>query len=147
WLLTSEGQDALASAAALHAQGVDPIRAGERLRRSLSPARAAAAMTQATLRDAARPKFGDDAARMYFTPDGLEQSTRREVATHRAARISLARPPAVLDLGCGIGGDLFALARTCLVVAGLDQDPVRAAMAGANLRPLGLPRAVMLGDA
>jgi SAM-dependent methyltransferase len=84
---------------------------------------------------------------MYFTPDGLEQSTRAEVAAHRAARISFARPASVLDLGCGIGGDLVALSRTGTLTAGVDADPVRAAVAGANLAALDLPGAVLVRDA
>ena len=46
---------------------------------------------------------------MYFTPDGLEQATRLPVAAHRAARLAAAAPRRVVDLGCGIGGDLVAL--------------------------------------
>jgi SAM-dependent methyltransferase len=52
-----------------------------------------------------------------------------------------------VDLGCGIGGDLLAFARAGLVAAGIDLDPVRAAMARANLDALGLPGAVQAGDA
>ena len=147
WLLTADGQATLALAVALRADEVEPIRAGELLRREVAPERAAAAMAQATLRAAARAKFGDDAQRMYFTADGLEQSTRAEVAAHRAARISLTGATSVLDLGCGIGGDLVALARAGVVVAGVDLDPVRAAVAGANLTALDLPGAVMVADA
>ena len=147
WLLTTEGQAALETAVQLHGDGVGPIRAGELLRRTLTPDRAAAAMSQATLRAHARTKFGADADRMYFTADGLEQSTRAEVAVHRAARISFARPASVVDLGCGIGGDLVALARTGIVTAGVDLDPVRAAVARANLAALDLPGAVLVGDA
>jgi len=151
WLLTPAGQAALATATQLYDEGLDPIRAGERLRRTLDPDQAAAAMSQASLRAAARTKFGDDAARMYFTAEGLEQSTRREVAAHRAARIALAvgapaRRGSVLDLGCGIGGDLAALARAGATVAGVDLDPLRVAVAGANLAALGLPGAVQQAD-
>ena len=50
--------------------------------------------------------------------------------THRAARVALAAAARrVLDLGCGIGGDLVAFARAGLTVAGVDLDPVRVAMA------------------
>ena len=79
---------------------------------------------------------------MYFTRDGLEQATRARVAAHRAARVALARPASVLDLGCGIGGDLVAFARAGLLVAGVDRDEVRAEVARANLAALGLGGAV-----
>ena len=85
---------------------------------------------------------------MFFTPDALEQATRSRVADHRAARLAAAIPEgSVIDLGCGIGGDLLAFARAGLVAAGIDQDPVRVAMARANLAALGLPGAVQVGDA
>jgi hypothetical protein len=73
------------------------------------------------------------------------------VAAHRAARISFASPSSVVDLGCGIGGDLIAVVRRLAPsgtpVAGVELDPVRAAMAQANLAALGLSAAVMTGDA
>jgi hypothetical protein len=147
WLLTPEGQATLAVAAELQDEGVDPLRAGERLRRTVAPELAAAGMAQAQLRVSARSKLGPDAGRMYFTRDGLEQSTRREVARHRAARLALARPGSVVDLGCGIGGDLVELARAGLTAAGVDLDPVRVEVARANLEALGLPGAVMVADA
>ncbi len=146
-LLTPEGQELLATATRLRAEGVPAIRAGELLRRTVAPELAAAAMSQAELRVAARAKLGEDAERMYFTKDGLEQSTRHEVARHRAARLALARPRSVVDLGCGIGGDLIELARCGLTAAGVDLDPLRAEVARANLDALGLPGAVMVADA
>jgi hypothetical protein len=147
WLLTPEGQAALATAEQLHGDGADPIRTGELLRRSLTPEQAAAAMAQVELRAAAAWKLGADAGRMYFTRDGLEQCTRHEVARHRAARLALAHPGSVVDLGCGIGGDLVELARSGVTTAGVDQDPLRVAVAAANLDALGLPGAVMVADA
>ena len=51
------------------------------------PERLAVALTQADLRERAVAKFGELAASMYFTPDGLEQATRLSVASHRAARL------------------------------------------------------------
>jgi hypothetical protein len=150
-LRSPEGERALARAVELYADGGDPGRAGEQLRRSADPELAAAAMSQAALRSAARVKLGADADRLYLTPDALEQCTRAEVAAHRAARVSFAAPTSVVDLGCGIGGDLLALARRLAgsdtPVAGVELDPVRAAMAQANLEALGLPGAVMTGDA
>ena len=52
-----------------------------------------------------------------------------------------------MDLGCGIGGDLVAFARAGLIAAGVDLDPVRVAVATANLAALGLPGAVGVADA
>nr|WP_238356915.1 class I SAM-dependent methyltransferase [Kribbella italica] len=121
----------------------------EKLRRRYDAAVVTAAVTQASLRHRAVAKFGaDDAARMYFTPDGLEQSTRTAVAAHRSTRIASAVPGAsVIDLGCGIGGDLISAARAGLRVTGVERDPATAAAAAANLVALGLSGEVLLGDA
>ncbi|WP_328808390.1 class I SAM-dependent methyltransferase [Nonomuraea montanisoli] len=84
-LLTPRGQRALAEAVEL--RDADPVAAATRLRRTYDAALASAALTQARLRQRARAKFGADAELMYFTPHGLEQATRAEVAAHRAARL------------------------------------------------------------
>ncbi|MGA8247636.1 MAG: SAM-dependent methyltransferase, partial [Nocardioides sp.] len=112
WLLTDEGQALLSAAAA--AEGT-PLQVQRTLREvstgsaDETAARVAAALTQVDLRARAAVKLGDDAARMYFTRDGLEQATRAAVARHRAARVAAAGP-SVIDLTCGIGGDLVAFA-------------------------------------
>ena len=148
WLLTDPGQQLLGTATQAYVDAAgDPLAATAAVRRYESdPMRAAAAMTQVQLRDRAAAKFGADAANMYFTPDGLEQATRRRVADHRAARLAASRPSSVVDLGCGIGGDLLAFARAGLTTAGVDTDPVRAAVAEANLAALGLSGAAMVAD-
>ena len=117
------------------------------LRRTAPPAVVAAALSQVELRERARAKFGELADRMYFTPDALEQATRLSVATHRAGRYQAFGAHTLIDLGCGIGGDLIAGARAGLVCAGVDLDPVRVAVAEANLAALGLPGAVQVADA
>jgi SAM-dependent methyltransferase len=53
----------------------------------------------------------------------------------------------VLDLGCGIGGDLVAFSRAGLTAAGIDRDPLRVAVARANLAALDLAGAVQVADA
>jgi SAM-dependent methyltransferase len=106
----------------------------------------AAAVTQHQLRAKARGKLGDDAARMYLTPDALEQATRASVARARARRLTGSGVVAVVDLGCGIGGDLVAFAQAGLRVRGVERDPVRAAMARANLRALELDGEVIEAD-
>ncbi len=148
WLLTSEGQSLLERAAGLYGgPGTsDLVRTTTALRREATPEHAAAALTQVELRTRARAKFADLADRMYFTPEGLEQATRLRVAEHRAARLAAAAPSSVLDLGCGIGGDLVAFARAGLTAAGVDQDPLRVEVARANLDALGLGGAVQVAD-
>lgn len=150
WLQTPEGGRLLVHAAQAWADHPgDPVRVASVVRRLEPDAeKAAAATTQARLRERAVAKFGDVAPLMFFTPDALEQATRSRVADHRAARLAAAIPEgSVIDLGCGIGGDLLAFSRAGLVAAGVDQDPVRVAMARANLAALGLAGAVQVGDA
>lgn len=151
WLLTEDGQSLLEAAAGTAGA---PLQVQTALRRLVSTSstdeesasRVAAALTQVELRTKAAEKLGADACRMYFTRDGLEQATRASVATHRAARLA-AMGGTVVDLTCGIGGDLVALSRAGLTTAGIDLDPLRVEIARANLAALGLGGAVMVGDA
>jgi len=142
WLLTDDGQALLA--AATSAEGTS-LQVQKTLRTRAEPDQVAAALSQVELRAHAAAKLGDDAARMYFTRDGLEQATRASVARHRASRVALVGP-SVVDLTCGIGGDLVAFARAGLTAAGLDLDPLRVEIARANLAALGLGGAVAVGD-
>ncbi|MFI7698432.1 methyltransferase domain-containing protein [Nonomuraea sp. NPDC049480] len=143
-LLTPRGRRALAEAGEL--TGADPVAAATKLRKTYDTALTSAALTQAALRERARAKFGEDAARMYFTPHGLEQSTRKEVAEHRARRLAGA---VVVDACCGIGGDFLALARAGCTVTAVDIDPLTVAVARANAEALGLAGrvTVAVGDA
>jgi SAM-dependent methyltransferase len=148
-LLGESGQALLERASQVYdEQAGDPVRTATVLRRGdLSAAHAAAALTQVELRRRAVSKFGSDAARMFFTPEGLEQATRARVAAHRASRVAMASPASVLDLGCGIGGDLVALASAGLTVAGVDRSPICVEVARANLAALGLGGAVQEASA
>ncbi|MCW2832919.1 MAG: hypothetical protein JWN68_872 [Nocardioides sp.] len=148
WLTTDAGRALLETAATIHVEaGGDPVRAATAVRRVEPDAeRAAAASTQVELRGRAVAKFGELAPHMFFTPDALEQATRLRVAEHRAARLVAAQVGSIIDLGCGIGGDLIAFARAGLTTAGVDLDPVRVAVARANLAALGLPGAVEVAD-
>ena len=130
----------------------DPLRARAALDRACPGTPSDAARRGADPGRAAAPgpstKFGDLAASMYFTPDGLEQATRLSVATHRAARLTAFGASTVVDLGCGIGGDLVAFARAGLTAAGVDLDPVRVAVAAREpRRPSGCPAPSAVADA
>ncbi|GAA4528369.1 class I SAM-dependent methyltransferase [Nonomuraea ferruginea] len=146
-LLTPRGREALAEAQEL--VGADPVAAATRLRRTHDAALTSAALTQARLRERAKAKFGADAGRMFFTPHGLEQATRAEVAAHRARRLGAAPGPRVADACCGVGGDLLALARAGCAVDAVDTDPLSVAVARANAEALGVADrvTVRVGDA
>ncbi|MCX5397456.1 methyltransferase domain-containing protein [Streptomyces sp. NBC_00102] len=121
----------------------DPARelaTATRLRRDHAPDLVSAALGQARLRQRAVAKFGaEDAYRMFFTPNGVEQATRTSVATYRAGRFAaLGGVRRVADLCCGIGGDAIALARAGIAVLAVDRDPLTAEVARANAEALGL---------
>jgi hypothetical protein len=148
WLLTDEGQQLLADASSAGSPGSeDELALQTELRKRASAAQVAVALTQVELRRKAEAKFGALADRMYFTPDGLEQATRLAVAKHRAGRLQAAVTSSLIDLGCGIGGDMIASASAGITTAGVDLDPVRVAVAEANLAALELPGAVAVADA
>lgn len=96
----------------------------------------AAALTQSRLRAKARGKLGDFADGMLFTPAGLEQASRLEVAAHHARRYLDAGCTYVADLTCGLGADALALGGVGLRVVATDVDETTAALATVNLRAL-----------
>ena len=147
-LRTPEGAAALTAAAELIERG--PTVAAPAMRaRGFEPDLATTALRQAELRRAAVPKFGADAASMFFTRSGLEQATRGAVANRRAARLRAAGTTAIADLGCGIGADTLAFARAGMRVYAVEADPATAAIAAANADALGLADLVTVhcGDA
>ncbi|HET7325653.1 MAG TPA: class I SAM-dependent methyltransferase [Nocardioidaceae bacterium] len=125
----------------------DVLGLSRRLRRDHPPELVAAAISQVELRRRARVKLGPDAERMYFTAEALQQSTRRSVADYRASRLVAHDVHTLLDLGCGVGGDLVAAGARGIAVTGVEIDPLRAELARANLAALGLPGTVVDGAA
>ena len=105
------------------------LQRSDRLRRELSAERARLVLEQVAMRRRAREKFSA-AERMFFTPVALEQATDEQVARYKARRF--AGGGLALDLCCGIGGDLLALAARGPVLA-VDRDPIKALLAAANL--------------
>lgn len=111
------------------------------LRRRFSAEEAAVILTQARLQARAAQKF-PHAERMILEQAALEQATAWPVALHRARRLdALAPQGCFLDLGCGIGGDLLALAHFRPVVA-WEIEPLRAEIARANVAALAPPHPV-----
>jgi hypothetical protein len=105
------------------------------LRKDLAAERAHLVVEQVELRERGREKFAL-AERMFFTRKGLEQATDEQVAAAKAARFPAGA--SLLDLCCGIGGDLIALARTPTRsvsegVLGIDTDQAACLLAEANL--------------
>ncbi|MGA5118517.1 THUMP-like domain-containing protein [Streptomyces pseudogriseolus] len=145
-LLTPEGRALLDEV-----RDTDPaheLAVATRLRRDHPAELVSAALGQARLRQRAVAKFGaEDAARMFFTPNGVEQSTRRSVAAYRAERLRAAGVRSVADLCCGIGGDAIALARAGIRVLAVDRDPQTAAAARANAEALGLAGLIEVREA
>jgi len=108
---------------------------GQRLReQGVPPALVAAALTQSRLRTAARAKFGEFAAGMAFSQEGLEQATRLTVAARHARRYRDAGVERVADLTCGLGADAMALAALGVGVVAFEKDEATAVLADHNLR-------------
>jgi hypothetical protein len=140
WLQSDDGRAVV--------NGLPPYRSDEvleisgRLRaEGVSPAHAAAALTQSRLRARAASRWGSAwaarAHQMLFTSTGAEQTTRPAVAALRAERYGrLELGSRVADVGCGIGTDSIALAQRGLSVDAFEHDPVTAAVAAANFRAL-----------
>jgi len=148
YLQSAPGQQLLAAVSASYdGSAGSALRLATGLRSHHAPDHIAAALTQVSLRRRAATKFGDDARRMYFTATGLEQATHTTVASHRAVRIASTGARSVLDLGCGVGGDLVTAAHAGLRVRGVERDEVTARIAHANIAALGLTGEVVVGNA
>lgn len=109
-----------------------------KLRKTYTPEQAGAALELARLRKAGVTKFGENAARLYFTRDALEQASDPLIRRYRASQIE--GGGTIYDLCCGIGADALAFAQYALdsEVIGLDLDPLRVEMARHNTAALGL---------
>ncbi|MGW1879954.1 class I SAM-dependent methyltransferase [Streptomyces sp. NPDC001975] len=145
-LLSPEGRALLAEVRGT--APADELAVATRLRREHPAELVSAALTQARLRQRAAAKFGEaDADRMFFTPNGVEQSTRASVASYRAESLRALGVRTIADLCCGIGGDAIALARAGIRVLAVDRDPSTAAVARANAEALGLDDLIEVREA
>lgn len=145
-LLTPEGRALLEEVR--DTAPADELAVATRLRREHPADLVSAALGQARLRQRAAAKFGAaDAGRMFFTPNGVEQSTRASVAAYRAECFQAMGVRSVADLCCGIGGDAIAFARAGIGVLAVDRDPATAAVARANAEALGLADLIEVREA
>ena len=99
------------------------------------------ALDQALLRRRALAKHPHGDA-LWWTGEALEQSSAHEVAAHRAGRFS----GPVLDLCCGVGGDLLPLATAHGSGVGVDLDEARLLLAAANAEALQVEVALACAD-
>lgn len=109
-----------------------------RLRRTYPAEHVSAALELAMLRQEAIPKFGADAARLFFTRAALEQASDPLCRAYRAGLLVPGLTGPLIDAGCSIGADALAYAAAGAVVTGIDRDPVRVQMAQRNAAALGL---------
>ena len=133
-LLSPSGQAALQAAVSLEPREANFLGHFQVLSRSYPADLARAALEIAILRGEAARKF-PFADRLYFTREALEQASSFEVSAYRAERFHTF--PYLADLGCSAGGDTLALAAIAPTL-GIDLDPLRLAMAQANVQALGL---------
>jgi len=125
YLCTTAGQELLVAA---QETGNAGLSAQEALRTHFPVAMCRAALGLVQLRDRAKDKFAR-AERMFFDREGYEMATRTEVAQYRAWR--LREYGDILDLCCGIGGDLLFLGQGARVTA-VDAERRRLEMARLN---------------
>jgi len=113
------------------------LRTQEQLRRIYPAEMCRAGLALAELQRRGAAKF-TKAEQMFFDREGLEMATREEVAHYRAWR--LRECGKIMDLCCGIGGDLLALGQRAEVIA-VEADRRRLEMAQHNSQVYGLQRA------
>ena len=136
WLIGSEAATLLSLAREDFLKNLSPLKIAKSLRKSTTLTRAALVMEQAQLRIRAKSKFSL-ADQMFFTKRGLEQSSGAGLAIYKASLFK--EHVSVLDVCCGVGGDLLGLANrdsnnSNLVTTGIDSDPVTALFAAHNLQ-------------
>jgi len=135
WLTSELGQSAISRAE----QFTDSLEANSKLRKEfseISPTLISQAITQSVLRRKLSSRWGIEASNFLLTEDGLNQATRPTVAQWRAAWIikNFGSATKILDLTCGLGFDVLAMAEAGLAVHAVERDPLVAEIARHNLR-------------
>ena len=115
-----------------------------RLRRDFTMEQASALVSMASLRQKAVTKFADDASKMFFTDESLQQASDPLIRAYRAKNSQALR---VLDVCCSIGADSLAFAASGAYAHGIDIEPLRIAIATYNATILGLDASFEVADA
>lgn len=144
WLLSPEAEPFLENAVGDLRANVNILKIVQRLRKQLAPPIAAVALELAQLRLRATNKFSR-AAEMFFTTRGYEQATSERLARFKSGLLPAGSN--ILDICCGIGGDLAGFTSRH-EATGLDLDPLMCEYArrNASLSHGSTPR-VLCGDA
>lgn len=142
FLRSAAGQQVLQQVATQQQAGDTSLQIQQR-NREIDPIDLRAALYLCDQRARGRVKFGPLADTLYFDDDGLQMASSLPVARHRAQRF---KQECVVDLCCGVGGDLLALAERGPSI-GIDIDPVRLQMARANTQSAAAPVQLIQGDA
>jgi len=135
FLQTSAAHDLLAELAQTDLSSKNLLSLVSRLRESHPQEHIHAALTTAQLRRKAAEKFGNDANKLFFTDDALQQASDPLIRAYRTRDYSGLR---ILDVCCGIGTDSIAFARAGAIVHGIDTDETRIAIAKHNAGVLDL---------
>jgi SAM-dependent methyltransferase len=98
------------------------------------------AFSQTQLQHRLEARWGESAAELLLTEEGISQATRPEVARYRANFIArkFGANAHVLDLTCGLGFDSREFTRAGLRVTSIEIDPEVAEYAKHNLEHLGV---------
>lgn len=142
-LRTPAGAAALHAAASLNPTEARFLPCLTALQKQFDPPLAKAALETVILRAQAHAKFSRAEA-MFFQREALEQASGEVVSTYRAARYTPFHH--VLDVCCGLGGDGIGLAGAVPALTVLDHDPLRLALAEANLAAYGRHAHTRLAD-
>jgi len=124
--------DALALLEQTYSPEIDPDALNAKLRKAgHAPGVIVEVVNQVALRQKARQKLGPLADSLLLTRQGLEQSSRIDVAKYHARKLSSLG--SVIDLGCGLGIDSIALAESGSAVVAVEKDEMTAKFASYNL--------------
>ncbi len=135
YLVSARGRQALAGLPPA-LESLNAVQLASALRKDFPADEASALAEQVTLRAKARERFGDGSG-FLFTADGLEMMTHPLVAVRRAKRLA-ELGLTVVDLTCGLGGDLRACADAGMRASGIERDRATTLLAAANVPAAGV---------